>query len=385
MVNQQLLDFIKMQLEKGVDKELISTQLLSNDWTRQDIEEGFQSAGTGIEKSTTTIPPVINYNQSTVGDNDGVVITEKHHTGRKIFLTLLILCALGGAAYYFKSELLNLPFVSKIFPQEKTEMLETENQSVDELSSISDTETESKTLPITETEQLPVVGDYEIKILSPLENSRVFIGQPIIIQVLAGKEITKIVNVNISGHFVSPSDPKPLSFSQKNEKGIFTVEYIIPEDFPFIGKKDLHVMGYIEDTMGTAPVEKSFKSIQVVVDSPKTPVNLHLLSDLETLNGPITVKLGGIFVNGKQVPQAPMVGVDFSGSGKADALISDTSVVTYKIHDESIAVIEEIPFLQIGDSPENLAINIKGLKVGTTKLTVTYKGISTTIDVIVVN
>jgi len=43
MVNQQLLIFIKEQLQEGVDKELISKELLANDWTMQDIAEGFDA------------------------------------------------------------------------------------------------------------------------------------------------------------------------------------------------------------------------------------------------------------------------------------------------------------------------------------------------------
>lgn len=41
MTNQQLLDFIKQQLQLGKDKENISKELLVNGWNTQDVEEGF--------------------------------------------------------------------------------------------------------------------------------------------------------------------------------------------------------------------------------------------------------------------------------------------------------------------------------------------------------
>ncbi len=46
MLNQQLLDYIKQQLAQGISKEIISTDLLSQGWQQQDINEAFsQSSG----------------------------------------------------------------------------------------------------------------------------------------------------------------------------------------------------------------------------------------------------------------------------------------------------------------------------------------------------
>jgi len=44
MINQQLLDFIKSQLQLGLTKEKISSELLTKGWNTQDIEEGFNEA-----------------------------------------------------------------------------------------------------------------------------------------------------------------------------------------------------------------------------------------------------------------------------------------------------------------------------------------------------
>src|SRR3989338_8991438 len=46
MVNQQILDYIKQQLQQGVSKETISSNLLSQGWQQQDVNEAFsQSSG----------------------------------------------------------------------------------------------------------------------------------------------------------------------------------------------------------------------------------------------------------------------------------------------------------------------------------------------------
>ncbi len=41
MTNQQLLDYIKQQLQQGVSREQIKSSLMTNGWQSQDIEEGF--------------------------------------------------------------------------------------------------------------------------------------------------------------------------------------------------------------------------------------------------------------------------------------------------------------------------------------------------------
>jgi len=43
MTNQQLLDYIKQQLSQGVSREVISSNLLSQGWQQQDINEAFSA------------------------------------------------------------------------------------------------------------------------------------------------------------------------------------------------------------------------------------------------------------------------------------------------------------------------------------------------------
>ena len=41
MINQQLFDYIKQQLEQGVDKEQIKSSLITNGWQVKDIDDAF--------------------------------------------------------------------------------------------------------------------------------------------------------------------------------------------------------------------------------------------------------------------------------------------------------------------------------------------------------
>lgn len=54
MINQQLIDFIKQQLQKGLTKEIISSQLISNGWNIQEIEEGFREIEQTVQNPNNT-------------------------------------------------------------------------------------------------------------------------------------------------------------------------------------------------------------------------------------------------------------------------------------------------------------------------------------------
>ena len=43
MANQQLIDYIKQQIQQGTDKEQIKQVLISNGWKEEDIEAGFEA------------------------------------------------------------------------------------------------------------------------------------------------------------------------------------------------------------------------------------------------------------------------------------------------------------------------------------------------------
>lgn len=48
MINPELLKYIKTELANGLKKEVIQTNLLSNDWNKVDIEEAFVFIETGV-------------------------------------------------------------------------------------------------------------------------------------------------------------------------------------------------------------------------------------------------------------------------------------------------------------------------------------------------
>ncbi|MFA5937435.1 MAG: hypothetical protein WC822_06195 [Candidatus Paceibacterota bacterium] len=72
MINQQLLDFIKHQLQVGLTKEKISNDLLINGWTLQDIEEGFKAV---IVPTSTVTPPISPYSGASYIQNTNPVKT----------------------------------------------------------------------------------------------------------------------------------------------------------------------------------------------------------------------------------------------------------------------------------------------------------------------
>lgn len=59
MVNQQMLDYIKQQMQQGVSREQIKSSLMANGWEAQDIEEGFSNIeASNIQTAHSTAPVV---------------------------------------------------------------------------------------------------------------------------------------------------------------------------------------------------------------------------------------------------------------------------------------------------------------------------------------
>jgi len=57
MVNQQLFDYIKQQLQQGVSKEQIKNSLIAKGWPAQDIDEVFSIVSNPINESSSVPPP----------------------------------------------------------------------------------------------------------------------------------------------------------------------------------------------------------------------------------------------------------------------------------------------------------------------------------------
>lgn len=99
MVNQELLDFIKIQLSRGFSKEAITSDLLvAGGWTEQDIQEGFNNI------SNTVINQAIpsNLNNSPLDQN-----TINCYYGKKAVFIIVFLFVIGVVVfgYYFRSDI----------------------------------------------------------------------------------------------------------------------------------------------------------------------------------------------------------------------------------------------------------------------------------------
>lgn len=138
MINQQLTDFIKQQLQVGLTKEKISSELFANGWNTQDVEEGFKAVGIPIPPApipTLTPNPAmiptlnptpittqsLNPNLYSHFNDSNPTVTKVKHSGKGLFFVILIilLLAAGASAYYFKDELIKLPIIKDIFPSKE--------------------------------------------------------------------------------------------------------------------------------------------------------------------------------------------------------------------------------------------------------------------------
>ena len=96
MVTEQLINYIKQQLEAGINKEEIKNILLANNWREEDINETFAN----IEKSNQSIPQ-----SAQEGDAQR---QNKSNKGVKVIIFIvialtLIVTSVFGYFYYFKS------------------------------------------------------------------------------------------------------------------------------------------------------------------------------------------------------------------------------------------------------------------------------------------
>lgn len=165
MINQQLTDFIKQQLQKGVSRETISKELLGSGWAVQDIEEGFKVINVFVSVSNPTSTPITNLdsnlspistsipNLQTTPNISMTSLEVKSHTSRNVVLIVLILFLLAGGVfgYLFRND---LPIIKDLI----------KNNNMTNVSQIPD-ETPTSTSTVTEKEDTtnlsvvqPVVG-----------------------------------------------------------------------------------------------------------------------------------------------------------------------------------------------------------------------------------
>ncbi len=97
MKNQELVDFIKQQLEKGLTKEIITNQFLSSNWTLQEVEQGFKV----IEQPAQNI--------------DGIGKKKNKKVGIVLIVVSLFVVLLGGSLVYFLNNPQKISNINNIF------------------------------------------------------------------------------------------------------------------------------------------------------------------------------------------------------------------------------------------------------------------------------
>lgn len=113
MINPQLLDFIKQQLIKGVNKETITSELVGNGWDEKDIQEGFNAVGVQVQAPQVT--PVFPDNKIIVSSTDKALNIDLKQKTKKtlnketiLIVILIIWIGLEVVNYFeYKAEKVN--------------------------------------------------------------------------------------------------------------------------------------------------------------------------------------------------------------------------------------------------------------------------------------
>ena len=95
MPNQQMLDFIKSEINKGIPKDQIKALLIQNGWLPSDVDSGFSAL-----EMTPSIPQAPNNSQSTPIYQAPVINMKASGSKKKIMvgiITLIVVLVLGGA------------------------------------------------------------------------------------------------------------------------------------------------------------------------------------------------------------------------------------------------------------------------------------------------
>lgn len=136
MINEQLLTFIKQQLSKGLNKEIIINELLSGGWSTEDINEGFNVIN--AQTVNLSINPVVTHpvvdkeaiqanivvNQVIPSDIVNPNLNQTSKTSiKKVFLIvggfLVLACIVAG--YLFRN---NIPFVKDLIKNNSVPVIE---------------------------------------------------------------------------------------------------------------------------------------------------------------------------------------------------------------------------------------------------------------------
>jgi hypothetical protein len=102
MINQQLIDYIKQQILKGLNRETIIKDLLGNGWEIKDIEEGF----TSIDVSNLALQNNPTSNIAYINKSDNFLKIRNILNKKTLMLIIIIfVIVMGVLVYFFRNDL----------------------------------------------------------------------------------------------------------------------------------------------------------------------------------------------------------------------------------------------------------------------------------------
>lgn len=98
MVNQEVIDYIKQQLEQGIDKEVVKQTLITNNWQETDVDEAFKIISNPPQEQTT--PVLANKKPSSMW--------------KIVVVSLIVITVVGGSIYFISQSLLKTAEAPKV-------------------------------------------------------------------------------------------------------------------------------------------------------------------------------------------------------------------------------------------------------------------------------
>jgi len=152
MVNQQMLDYIKQQMQQGVSREQIKSSLMANGWQQQDIEEGFNNIVA----------------QSTPSSFSAVPVAASNSTWKSIAGIVIGVAVLGGSAYLASQTIFKSKETPKISNEVSNQPSETPTNTTTQPSQQPAAQIQSQNPEIVFADKLSSCTPYKISFKHPL-------------------------------------------------------------------------------------------------------------------------------------------------------------------------------------------------------------------------
>jgi len=137
MITDQLLDYIKQQLSRGLEYDAISKELLNNGWEKRDIQEGFIAIRTHNTNLTKDSNIYNNIDIKTSSDS-------RRKLSKRMLLIIgsMLVLVSGTSGYYFRND---LPVIKDLSNRNSASISEIQDQD-----NIKSEIKQEETLPLTE-------------------------------------------------------------------------------------------------------------------------------------------------------------------------------------------------------------------------------------------